>query len=112
MLGWLKNLLGPAGPSLSPQEAQAKLKAGAILLDVRTPYERKEVKIPGSKAMPLAELVKGWESLPKDKEIICQCASGNRSRQAAAFLARKGYTAYTLSGGIEGWKKAGLPLKQ
>lgn len=112
MLGWFRNLLGPGVPSLSPQEAQAKLKSGAILLDVRTPYERKDGKIPGSKALPLAELAKGWESLPKDKEIICQCASGNRSRQAAAFLARKVYTAYNLLGGIEAWKRAGLPLKK
>ena len=71
---------------ISPIAAQEKLKAGAVMIDVRTPLERKQSKIPGAQGIPLGELAQRWESLPKNKPIICQCASGNRSQQAASFL--------------------------
>ncbi|RMH57837.1 MAG: rhodanese-like domain-containing protein [Deinococcus-Thermus bacterium] len=113
MIGWLKNLLG-GGPKvgrLSPEEAHQRAKAGATILDVRTPLERKEEKIPGSLGLPLDRLPSEWERLPRDKEIICQCRSGARSAQAARFLAEKGYRAYNLAGGLEAWKRAKLPVK-
>ncbi len=114
MWGWLKNLLGlgPRVPRIAAREAQEKLKAGAVMIDVRTPLERKMNKIPGSQGMPLAELARRWESLPKDKPIICQCESGSRSQQAAEFLAQKGFEVYNLAGGISAWQAAGLPVKK
>lgn len=112
MLGWLSRWFGSKVVQLSPKEAQGKLGAGAIMIDVRTPLERKQGKIPGAQAIPLAELAQRWESLPKNKAIICQCASGNRSRQAASFLAAKGLEAYNLAGGIAAWQAAGLPVKK
>jgi len=114
MWDWLKKLLGlgPKVPRVSPKEAQEKLRQGAVLIDVRTPLERKLSKIPGSQGLPLAELAKRWESLPKDKPIICQCESGSRSQQAAEFLAEKGFEAYNLAGGISAWQAAGLPIKK
>ncbi|MCS7058119.1 MAG: rhodanese-like domain-containing protein [Meiothermus sp.] len=112
MIGWLKNLLGASRVArLSPEEAHQKAKAGAIILDVRTPLERKEEKIPGSLSLPLDRLPTEWAQLPKDKEIICQCRSGARSAQAARFLAEKGYRVYNLAGGLEAWKRAKLPVK-
>lgn len=112
MIAWLKSLLGgPAVASLSPAEAHQKAKAGAIILDVRTPLERQEAKIPGSQALPLDRLAEEWPKLPKDKEIICQCRSGARSAQAARFLAAKGYKVYNLAGGLEAWKRHKLPVK-
>lgn len=98
-------------PRLSPQEAQDKAKAGALILDVRTPLERKASKIPGSKALALSDLTSQWETLPKDREIICQCGSGQRSATAARFLNGKGLKAYNLAGGIDAWRRSGLPLK-
>lgn len=113
MLNWLKKQLGIVEvPRLSAQEAQERVKAGALLLDVRTPLERKTSQIPGSKAMPLDKLAQEWASLPTDREIICQCASGNRSAQAAQFLLRQGLKASNLAGGITAWQAAGLPLKR
>ncbi len=112
MIGWLKRLLGGAAVGrLSPVEAYEKAKAGAIILDVRTPMERQEGKIPGSLALPLDRLASEWEKLPRDKEIICQCQSGSRSASAARFLAQKGFKVYNLVGGIESWKRHKLPVK-
>ncbi len=112
-MGWLRNLLGggTAVGRLSPAEAYEKAKAGAIILDVRTPLERQEGKIPGSLALPLDKLAWEWEKLPRNKEIICQCRSGSRSARAARFLASKGYKVYNLVGGIESWKRQKLPVK-
>lgn len=112
MIGWLSRLLGGgAVEGLTPEQAQAKAKAGALILDVRTPLERQEAKIPGSQALPLDQLAAGWEKLPKDREIICQCRSGSRSATAARFLAAKGFKVYNLNGGILAWQAAKLPLK-
>lgn len=111
MFGFLKKLLGMPD-SISPQDAQTMLKAGnAVLVDVRTPAERKSAHIPGSTHLPLDELAQRAATLPKDKTIICQCASGMRSASAAKQLAAQGYTTLNLSGGIAGWQAAGLPTK-
>lgn len=113
MISWLKNLLGggAAVGRLGPVEAYEKAKAGALILDVRTPLERQEGKIPGSQSLPLDKLALEWEKLPKNKEIICQCRSGNRSASAARFLAGKGFQVYNLAGGLEAWKRHKLPVK-
>lgn len=105
--------LGDSGVTrISPQEAQARIDASAILLDVRSSGERQALNIPNSKAIPLDQLAQQWETLPKDPEIICQCASGMRSAQAANFLVSKGLNASNLDGGINAWQAARLPLKR
>ena len=96
---------------LTPQEAQRKAKAGALILDVRTPLERKASHIPGSRALVLSDLTSQWETLPKDREIICQCSSGQRSAVATRFLNSKGLKAYNLAGGIDAWRRSGLLLE-
>lgn len=111
MFGFLKKLLGlPDG--ISAQDAQALIKAGnAVILDVRTPAERKAMHIPGSTHLPLDDLDSKASTLPKNKTIICQCASGMRSASAAKQLAAQGFTTLNLSGGIGSWQAAGLPTK-
>lgn len=111
MFGFLKKLLGTT-ESISAQDAQALVKAGnAILLDVRTAAERRAAHIPGSTHIPLDELGRKTSTLPKNKTIICQCASGMRSASAAKQLASAGFTTLNLSGGLGGWQAAGLPLR-
>lgn len=114
MIAFFKGLLGLNGPGverIGPQEARARMANGAIMLDVRTPLERRAASIPGSKAVPLDELSGTWQKLPTDREIICQCTSGNRSASAARFLMDKGLNASNLAGGIVAWRAAGLPVK-
>ncbi|RJF71894.1 MULTISPECIES: rhodanese-like domain-containing protein [Deinococcus] len=111
MFGFLKKLLGlPDG--VSPQDAQAMVKTGsALILDVRTSAERQAAHIPGSLHLSLDELGRNAGKLPKDKTIICQCASGMRSAAAAKQLAAQGFTTLNLKGGLGGWQRAGLPTK-
>lgn len=43
-------------------------------------------------------------SLPKDKEIIITCTTGNSARKCAEILAEKHYNVTLLEGGITAWK--------
>ena len=74
---------------------------GGVLLDVRTEEEYAEGHIPGSRNVPLAELCSdGIGAENRDTPVYVYCLSGGRSRQAAAFLRREGYTNVKDLGGI------------
>src|SRR3990172_11603441 len=92
---------------IEPRELKKKLEnhENIFLLDVRTPEEFEEQRIKGSANIPITELEKRISEVPKDKEIITICEYGNRSLRAAYFLNKKGYKAFSLTGGIEAWKK-------
>jgi len=73
----------------------------AVLLDVRTPQEYREGRIPGSKNLPLQTIDKAASVVEnKDTPLFVYCYSGSRSRQAASMLQRMGYTNVTNIGGI------------
>jgi rhodanese-related sulfurtransferase len=99
--------------SVGPEEALRMMQArdDVIFLDVRTPQERSHGAIPGSKLVSIYALLKGEVPLPKDKPILLVCAVGGRSYVAAQVLSKNGYReVYNLSGGVQGWYRAGLPL--
>lgn len=77
----------------------------AIILDVRTPEENKELRIPGSTLIPLHELEDRLNELPKSEKqpILVYCRSGNRSAQAAALLKQHGFPVVYDFGGIISW---------
>lgn len=84
-----------------------------VLVDVRTPgeYER-DGHIAGSRLLPLNVFMQRINELPEDKPIVCVCRSGNRSQTAAEQLTAQGFTDVTnLSGGMFGWRRAGLPVE-
>lgn len=99
--------------SLSPEEAMRMVQGrdDVIFLDVRTPQERAQGYIPGSQLVSFNDLALGRISFPKDKPILLVCAVGGRSYVAAQILSQRGYKeVYSLSGGVNNWYKAGLPL--
>jgi len=110
----LSSLFGPPVPSLSAQELSEKLKVDkkVLVIDVRQPQEYREGHISGSKLIPLGELSKRINELPKDKDIICVCASGSRSQSATKFLVGAGYNAFDMQGGMFMWQRAKLPFKK
>lgn len=74
---------------------------GAVLLDVRTPQEVREAKIPGSINIPLDEIATVTDKIPdKSTPLFVHCHSGARSGQAVAFLKKIGYENVTNIGGI------------
>lgn len=101
---------GSMPPEISVSEAVAKQEAGAFILDVREPSEWNEAHIDGATLIPLGELVSRVNELPKDKEIVVVCRSGNRSAQARDLLVNEGFTQVTsMAGGLNQWKAAGYP---
>jgi len=113
-MSFLNKLFGPPVPSIDAATLQAKLneKPKPFVLDVREPSEYSVGHIAGSTLLPLHQLHSRIGELPKDREIVCVCASGSRSSSAARKLASNGYTVLNLSGGMGQWQRAKLPVKK
>ncbi len=100
--------------NLDPDQFLEK-SANGIVLDVRTPAEVAAGKIPGSISIDFYgdDFLAKTTELPKDREILIYCAVGARSAEAAELLTQQGFTkVYHLSGGIQAWAGAGLPVTQ
>ncbi len=76
----------------------ALLKAGAEVIDVRSPEEFAAGHAAGSRNMPLARLAQDMKGLNPDRGIIVCCASGTRSGMARRMLMRSGFK-NVLNGG-------------
>ncbi|MDR3577614.1 MAG: rhodanese-like domain-containing protein [Anaerolineaceae bacterium] len=98
---------------LEPQQVNAMISQPSrpFLLDVRTPQEYQGGHINGAELIPLNELPQKMSRIPKNREIICVCASGSRSSAAANHLSSAGYKVSNLRGGMMNWMRAGLPVK-
>ena len=83
-----------------------------FLLDVRTPQEYKEYHISGAQLIPLNELPDKLRRIPRDRGVVCVCASGSRSNSAARKLEKEGYTVSNMKGGMARWMRSGLPVKK
>jgi rhodanese-related sulfurtransferase len=107
-------LFGAGISQLDAIQAQQRLNKSPkpFLLDVRQPEEYKNGHIPGAKLIPLDQLNERIKEIPGNREIICVCRSGNRSRTATGQLVTAGYKASNLKGGMIGWSRHGLPVKR
>lgn len=95
---------------LSVEDAAAKQEAGAFMLDVRQPEEWNEYHIPGSTLIPLGELASRLNELPRDREIVVVCRSGNRSAQGRDILLDADFTQVSsMAGGLTQWRASGYP---
>ncbi|MEO6741336.1 MAG: rhodanese-like domain-containing protein, partial [Chthoniobacteraceae bacterium] len=70
----------------------------SLVLDVRRADERAKGFIPGSMHIPLDELRTRLGELPRDREIIASCLSGQRSYFACRLLMQHGFRARNLAG--------------
>lgn len=114
----MKNLLeiifGEPVATLSAAELNEKLKNGKrpVVVDVRQPDEYRNGHIAGARLIPLGQLSHRIDELSQSREIICVCASGNRSSSATRMLVGAGLNAVNMKGGMLGWRRAGLPIKK
>lgn len=72
----------------------------AILVDVRFREEFEVWHMNFAKNIPLNELPKRLNELPKDKLIITACPHNDRSNLARFYLVQNGYTAKYLNDGL------------
>ncbi|NQT11504.1 MAG: FAD-dependent oxidoreductase [Planctomycetes bacterium] len=79
-------------------------EADFILLDVRSPAEHGQVRLPNSTLIPLGALRGRVDELPKDKEIITFCKISLRGYEAALILKAAGREKVrVLDGGVVMW---------
>ena len=93
---------------VKPAELFQKLqeKENLDLIDVREPHEHEQFNI-GGRLIPLDEIMKQADSIPRNKEVILYCKMGIRSQIAIQRLQERfGFTnLVNLQGGLDGWKR-------
>jgi rhodanese-related sulfurtransferase len=105
-------------PNISQQEFTQLMsaeQANVLVLDVRTPEEYAEGHVPAAMNVTHTAIKENLANLMphKDKKIIVYCRSGRRASIAAEILTNNGFNnVYHLSGDMNGWTKAGLPIEK
>lgn len=95
---------------LSPERVAELIASGALVVDVRRPYEWDAGRIPGASHIEINDLASSAESVPRDRPVVFYCRSGNRSALAAAAFRQAGWEAYNLDGGVTAWVEQGHEL--
>ncbi len=103
--------------TISPTELYEKIKKGnrPLILDVRAKEKvendhiREEVEllnIPKTTIFDIGEGKSGATlSLPRDKELIITCTTGNSAKKCATILTELGHEVTLLEGGMTAWNK-------
>jgi rhodanese-related sulfurtransferase len=73
---------------------------GALLLDVRQAVELAVESVAGAVNIPLPQLRRRLDELPRDREILVICRSAQRAYYATRILLQNGFRVRTLSGGM------------
>lgn len=110
MAAAFKKLFSKPYDKVTATQAADMVDSGAILLDVREPYEWQTGHALKARHIPLAQLNRRVNELPPGRPIVTVCRSGARSARAAAFLAREGRQVSNLAGGMHAWVRADLPV--
>jgi len=102
--------------ALTADEFQKNIATADIqLLDVRTPAEYNSGHIKNSLQADWndkKEFNRRIEFIDKNKPVYVYCLAGGRSGAAAKEMSAMGYEhVYELTGGINAWKAASLPLE-
>jgi rhodanese-related sulfurtransferase len=93
-------------------DAVRLINKGALVIDVRKPEEFQTGHIVNARNIPSERVQQGEEvNKKKDKILLAVCADGATSGRAAGALRKAGYpNAFSLKGGLAGWRADNLPL--
>lgn len=92
------NIMEGISQNIQLHELEEVKNSGALLVDVRTGAEFERGNIPGFVNFPLNNLRDSMSELPKNKEIILSCHSGQRSYIASRMLEQHGFKVKNLDG--------------
>jgi len=101
-----RNKLDGQMVGVTPMEVKRMLDEGEdfLLLDVRSPGEYEQVRLPDSTLIPLGALRGRLDEVPKDKPIITFCKISLRGYEAALILRANGFQdVRVMDGGIAMW---------
>lgn len=100
-------------PTITPERARSLIEEGAILIDIREADEHARERIPGAHHLALSRLDEADLAVHQGKPVIFHCRSGARTLSNAGRLAGRlggDCDAYVVEGGLDAWRKAGLPV--
>jgi len=100
--------------AVDSEELQRRLETGeCVVVDVRPTPEYVSGHSAGALAVPVPELVKRLETLPKDKTIVAYCRGPYclQSDEAVRILKDAGFKALRLEVGLPEWKAMNLPVE-
>jgi rhodanese-related sulfurtransferase len=81
------------------------------VIDVREFSEFHSERLADAQLMPLSNFEKHADEIDHSKPVYLMCRSGNRAKQAAEKLSRKGFTdIHVVEGGMLAWTGANLPV--
>ncbi len=82
-----------------------------VFVDVRPADEYARGHIAQARSIPVDDIEARAASLPKNKPIIVVCANGRTAGRAVGLLKAKGFEeVHSLTGGLQAWQAAGLPV--
>ncbi len=101
---------------VNPAVAYERIQKGALLLDIRESVEIEIVAFDVQEQIfiPQSEFALRFGEIPRDREVIVGCHSGNRSQNIILFLIKEKYDydkVYNLKGGISEWIELALPVR-
>lgn len=91
-----------------------KVRAGdVVVLDVRPAEEYEVAHLPHARSLPVNELEKRLDELPKDLPVVAYCRGPFclMAKAAVDLLRKKGYRAVHLADGVAEWRARGLPVE-
>ena len=102
-------------PAVGVSELRRRLTADPrpFLLDVREPWEYLQGHVAEATLIPLGELERRVNEVPRDQPVLVICHSGQRSLAAAGFLLHLGYRdVANVDGGTGAWIERGYPVSR
>jgi rhodanese-related sulfurtransferase/DNA-binding transcriptional ArsR family regulator len=98
---------------ITREELDRRLRTGeATVIDVRPRAEYEAGHLSGARSLPISELKRRLDALPRDTELVAYCRGPYCvfADDAVRLLRRRGFEARRLEDGFPEWKRAGLPV--
>lgn len=86
--------------------------AEVVLLDVRPREEFDAAHLPHAISVPIGELARRVDELPRDADVVAYCRGPYcvYAAEAVRLLRRRGFRAFRLEDGVPEWRARRLPL--
>lgn len=81
-----------------------------VLLDVREDDEWKRGHAAAAQHIPMGQVLARLDEIDRSATLYVICKVGGRSAKVAEFLARDGFEASNVEGGMLAWAAAGRPV--
>lgn len=110
---FLRRESAASGEKLSPNQTVRAMNADeALVLDIRDKKEFSAGHISGAMHIPHTKVANSLSQLEKyrEKRIIIADKLGQQAGSVGKLLAKEGFNAARLGGGMEEWRTQGMPV--